>query len=98
MCVCVCVCVSAGGTLPANRPEQALRAGAEGGGGGRRMAVRRGGAATSQSHGTTQQDNKPSSLSISVSLSLFLSAAECGKRNLRAASGLIFTAGDIQTI
>lgn len=32
LCVYVCVCVSAGRTLPANRPEQALGAGEEEGG------------------------------------------------------------------
>lgn len=47
-----------------------------------------------QSHGTTQQDNKPAlslslhvSFAISVSLYLYLSAAESGNRNLKAASG-----------
>lgn len=84
--------MSAAMTLPTNRPEQALKAGGEEEeeeeAGRRRMAVRRGGAAPSQSHGTTQQDNKPSlslfffSLHLSVLFCLFLSAVESGKRNL----------------
>lgn len=59
------------------------------------MALRRGGAAPSQTHGTTQQDNKlspslpPSSSPASFSLPpshLFPSASESGNRNLKVAS------------
>lgn len=63
------------------------------------MALRRGGAAPSQTHGTTQQDNKLSPslppshlltchffLSLHLSAYLFPSASESGNRNLKAAS------------
>lgn len=64
------------------------------------MALRRGGAAPSQTHGTTQQDNKlspslppslppphlPFFLSLHLSAYLFPSASESGNRNLKAAS------------